>query len=99
MRTEAFQAFWDAYRAVTERYAGGEIDKKALIEGAIKGMFTALGDPYSQYLTSQEYKDSLRGISGEFEGIGARITTRSPDGETRCTTARPECAAGHQQPA
>jgi carboxyl-terminal processing protease len=90
--TEAFQAFWDAYRAVTDRYAGGEVDRKALIEGAIKGMFQALGDPYSAYLTSQEYKDSLRGISGEFEGIGAQITTRAPDGTNAgCTPLGPDC--------
>jgi carboxyl-terminal processing protease len=91
--TEAFQAFWDAYRAVTDRYAGGEVDRKALIEGAIKGLFQALGDPYSSYLTSQEYKDSLRGISGEFEGIGAQITTRSPEGtDGSCSPLGPECA-------
>ena len=91
--TEAFQAFWDAYRAVTERYAGGDVDRKTLIEGAIKGMFQALGDPYSSYLTSTEYRDSLRGISGEFEGIGAQITTRTPDGtDGECSPLGPACA-------
>ena len=39
------------------------------------GMIEALGDPYSSYLTSEEYRDSLQGISGEFEGIGAEIAT------------------------
>src|SRR6478609_3435247 len=28
--TEAFQAFWDAYHAVTDRYAGGPVDRKVL---------------------------------------------------------------------
>ena len=89
---EAFQAFWDAYHAVTERYAGGEVDRKALIEGAIKGMIAALDDPYSSYLTSQEYKDSLRGISGEFEGIGAEIGTRTKAGALEaCSPLGPEC--------
>ncbi|HEY3336056.1 MAG TPA: S41 family peptidase [Candidatus Limnocylindrales bacterium] len=89
---EAFQPFWDAYRAVTERYAGGEVDRKALIEGAIKGMIGALDDPYSQYLTSQEFKDSLRSISGEFEGIGATIGTVDASGATStCTTLGPAC--------
>ena len=55
---EAFQPFWDTYRAVTERYAGGDVDRKAIIEGAIKGMIGALDDPYSQYLTS-------RGVQGQ----------------------------------
>ena len=89
---EAFQPFWDAYRAITERYAGGDVDRKALIEGAIKGMFEALDDPYSSYLTSQEYRDSLQGISGQFEGIGAEISTQAPDGTSGdCATLGPSC--------
>lgn len=77
---ELFQPFWDTYRAITERYAGGDIDEKALIEGAIKGMVEALGDPYSSYLTPEEYKESLEGINGQFEGIGAEISTRAEIG-------------------
>ena len=89
---EDFQPFWDAYRAVTERYAGGEVDRKALIEGAIKGMIGSLDDPYSSYLTSEEFKDSLRSISGEFEGIGATIGTVDAGGQTStCTTLAADC--------
>jgi carboxyl-terminal processing protease len=89
---EDFRPFWDAYRSVTERYAGGDVDRKALIEGAIKGMIEALDDPYSSYLSSQQYRDSLRNISGEFEGIGAEIGTIRPDGTTGdCSTLAPDC--------
>lgn len=87
----AFQPFWDAYYAIRDRYAGGEVDTKTLVEGAIKGMFSALDDPYSSYLTSEEYRQSLRGISGEFEGIGAEIGTQAGDGSTGCSTLGPEC--------
>jgi carboxyl-terminal processing protease len=85
---QAFQPFWDTYQAVTQRYAGpGDVDRKALIEGAIKGMIAALGDPYSMYLTSQEYRDSLQGLSGEIEGIGATIGAVDASGKTSsCTT-------------
>ena len=89
---QAFQPFWDTYRAVTERYAGGDVDRKALIEGAIKGMIAALGDQFSFYMTSDEFKASLRGISGEFEGIGATIGTADAKGATSaCTTLGPDC--------
>lgn len=88
----AFQPFWDTYRAVTERYAGGEVDRKALIEGAIKGMIDALDDPYSRYLTSEEFKASLEGISGEFEGIGATIGTVDATGATSsCSDLARDC--------
>jgi carboxyl-terminal processing protease len=87
-----FQPFWDTYAAVTERYAGGPVDRKALIEGAIKGMIGALDDPYSLYLTSEEFKDSLRSISGEFEGIGATIGTIDAAGATSsCTVLATDC--------
>jgi carboxyl-terminal processing protease len=89
---DAFQPFWDAYRAVSERYAGGAVDRKALIQGAIKGMIAALGDPYSMYLTSAEYKASLQGISGELEGIGATIGTVDARGQNAsCTPLGSTC--------
>ena len=89
---EAFQPFWDAYRAVVERYAGGPIDRDELIEGAIKGMVGALGDPYSAYLTPNDYKSALEDLSGQFEGICAEIGTRKADGTTTdCSTLGPDC--------
>ena len=36
-----------------ERYIG-EIDDEALIEGAMKGYISALGDPYTVYYTKEE---------------------------------------------
>ena len=89
---QVFQPFWDTYRAVTDRYAGGDVDRKTLVEGAIKGMIGALGDPYSMYLTSEEFKKSLEGISGTFEGIGATIGTVDGTGKSSsCTELGPDC--------
>jgi len=89
---EAFQPFWDAYRAVVDRYAGGRIDREDLIEGAIKGMVGALGDPYSTYLSPKDYQQALEDLSGQFEGIGAEIGTRKPDGSaTDCSTLGGDC--------
>ena len=89
---EAFQPFWDTYAAIIDRYAGGEVDRKSLVEGAIKGMIGALGDPYSQYMTSDEFKASLQGISGQFEGIGATIGTVDGTGAvSACTTLSADC--------
>ena len=70
----AFQPFWDTYHSITDRYAGGSVDTDTLIQGAIRGMIGALEDPYSAYLSSDDYRKSLQGISGQFEGIGAQIT-------------------------
>ena len=88
---EAFRPFWDTYHTINDRYAGGEVDRDALVQGAIRGMIEALGDPYSSYLTSDEYHDSLQGISGEFEGIGVEIATEAADGTQGCATLGPDC--------
>jgi carboxyl-terminal processing protease len=87
----AFQPFWDTYATINDQYAGGTVDRNVLIQGAIRGMIEALGDPYSAYMTADEYRSSLQGISGQFEGIGAEITTRSSDGSEACATLGPDC--------
>ncbi|TAL07869.1 MAG: S41 family peptidase [Chloroflexota bacterium] len=88
----AFQPFWDVYAAIRDRYALGPVDRKTLVEGAIKGMVEAVGDPYSTYLTSEEFRNTLQDISGEFEGIGAEIGTVDSKGATvDCATFGPDC--------
>ncbi len=87
----AFQPFWDTYHTIEDRYAGGAVDRETLVQGAIKGMIGSLDDPFSQYLTTTEYRDSLQGISGQFEGIGAEIATSDPDGGAGCTPVGAAC--------
>ena len=79
---EEFKPFWDAWSAITERYAGEPVERKTLIEGAIRGMVDAVGDPYSTYLNAEEYRLSVQDVSGEFEGIGAEIGTVNAARET-----------------
>ena len=88
---QAFQPFWDAYHAISDRYAGGDVDRDVVIQGAIKGMIAALGDPYSTYLTSDEYQKSLQGLGGQFEGIGVDISTQAKDGTQGCAPLTADC--------
>ncbi|MFN8628832.1 MAG: S41 family peptidase [Chloroflexota bacterium] len=89
---EAWQPFWDSYTAITDRYAGGEVDRQKLIQGAIKGMIASLNDPFSLYMTSDEFKASLQGISGQFSGIGTTVGTVDATGtNTTCTPLSATC--------
>ena len=54
-------------------------------------MIGALEDPYSAYLSSDDYRKSLQGISGQFEGIGAQITAKALDGTEGCTPLGAAC--------
>jgi carboxyl-terminal processing protease len=89
---QAFQPFWDSYDAILKRFALGGESQQSLIDGAIKGMVDSLGDPYSAYLTPEQYSQGLQDLSGQFEGIGAEIGTRNAKGETSdCATLGPDC--------
>ena len=78
-RQALFQPFWDAYNDITQNYVG-EMDEHVLVQGAIKGLFTALGDPFSSYMTEEEYQASLTSIGGQFEGIGAELNSQDAEG-------------------
>lgn len=86
---DLFRPFWDAYTDVSTNYVG-KIAPHLLVEGAIKGVFDTLKDPFSQYLTEEEYRASLGGISGEFEGVGLEMATEDGAGQG-CATISDTC--------
>jgi hypothetical protein len=89
---QAFQPFWDSYDTITKRFALGGETQQSLVDGAIKGMVDSLGDPYSAYLSPDQYSQGLQDLSGQFEGIGAEIGTRDAKGATSdCSTLGPDC--------
>jgi len=61
-----------------------ETDPKVIFEGAMNGMFGALNDPYSTYLTESDMKDMNDTTHGNFGGVGLNIikaTSPRPDGK------------------
>lgn len=51
-----------------------ELDEDQLIEGAIRGMFDSIGDPYTVYLDAKEYNDLMTTTQGTYGGIGVIVT-------------------------
>ena len=49
------------------------IDRELLFEGAIDGIFAALGDPHSTYIDPTTYAVNRDDFSGAFQGIGATV--------------------------
>ena len=45
----------------------GDIDDTVLLEGAMKGMASALGDPYTVYMNSDEYKNFIESNNNFYE--------------------------------
>lgn len=52
-----------------------EVEKEDLYTGQLKGMVAALNDPYSQYLTEEEFNDLIEDTTGTFFGIGVYISS------------------------
>ena len=55
----------DLYNEISTNYVG-EVDKNELVEGALKGMSEAIGDPYSTYLNESAANDLNESLSGDF---------------------------------
>lgn len=51
-----------------------EADEKVMLEGALQGTLKALGDPYTQFLTKEEFESLMQDTEGSYEGIGVYIT-------------------------
>jgi carboxyl-terminal processing protease len=63
------------YREIRDTYVdANKAQPKALYEGALKGMFDALGDPYSMYLAANEWTEMTDISTGSFGGVGLEIT-------------------------
>lgn len=50
-----------------------QVSTATLLDGAVKGMVEALGDPYSVYLDKDAFKELNLQIEGTFGGIGVEI--------------------------
>ena len=66
--------FLQVYATILNEYYE-DIDEPELIDSAINGLFTYLGDDYSEELTQEDTEALLEQLSGEYEGIGVEITT------------------------
>jgi carboxyl-terminal processing protease len=74
--TANFNLINQAWGILTRNYVEqSKVDGTALNQGAIAGMVQALNDPYSAYLTPEQYKLTQSNISGTFSGIGAQVNT------------------------
>lgn len=53
-----------------QRHYVGETDRKAIYDGALKGMVKVLNDPYSSYLDNQDFAALSTMTEGHFGGVG-----------------------------
>lgn len=65
-----------------QRHYVDEVEASKLYEGAMKGMFEALGDPHSTFLPASDMADLNDTTQGSFGGVGLYITKPTDPGKT-----------------
>ena len=73
----------DVFNFILRNYVD-EVDPQTLFEGAMNGMFGALEDPYSAFLSESDLGDLRHTTEGAFGGVGLNITKATsprPDGK------------------
>ncbi len=69
----------DIMDIVGDNYVGEKtIDRKIMLQGALKGIVESLGDPHSNYFTEDNMKDFKEDIKGKYPGVGM-IIQKKPD--------------------
>jgi len=93
--SEAFAVLCEVYADIKGEYVD-EISDEDLVDGAVRGMIEyGLEDPYSGYLTPDQYGSALDDLSGSFSGIGAEVGIENladPDDLAACTVVTDTCA-------
>jgi carboxyl-terminal processing protease len=68
----------DTFRFVMQNYVD-PVEAKKLYDGAMKGMFESLGDPYSVFLDESMLSDMTDITEGQFGGVGLYIGKQAKD--------------------
>ena len=93
--TEAFAVLCDVYADIKSEFVD-EVSDEDLVDGAVRGMIEyGLEDPYSGYLTPDQYGTALDDLSGSFSGIGAEVGIENladASDAASCTVVTETCA-------
>lgn len=66
---DKFQKLFEV-RSALYKYYDGPINDSDLVEGAIKGMTSALNDPYTVFMNKKEYDEFNTQTEGNYSGVG-----------------------------
>ena len=70
-----FSPFFQAWDIVHEQYVDQPVDDVKLMQGAISGMMSGLGDIHSSYMDPETYQQANAPLQGGYTGIGAWVDT------------------------
>lgn len=76
-REISFDLFWQVWDLLDQKFVQQPVDGQKRFYGAIKGMVSSLGDPYTAFMDPDETKAFQNDLEGSFDGIGIEIGIRN----------------------
>ena len=70
-----FAPFWEAWQIIHDDYVDQPVNDLTLMQGAISGMVSSLGDQHTSYMDPDTYTQANSSIEGSYDGIGAWVDT------------------------
>lgn len=72
-----FSLFWQVWDTVSSKYFDKtKLDPTQMVYGAVSGMVSSIGDPYTMFLPPTQNKIVNENLNGNFEGVGISIGYR-----------------------
>ncbi len=78
-KASQYGIIFDEMMRFIKSYYVEDVDEKTLFEGAMKGMFESLGDPYSVFMNEEEMDSLSDTTTGQFGGVGLYISKHYGD--------------------
>lgn len=70
--------FWRVWGTLEEKYLDkNKLNRDKMVNGAIGGLVSSLGDPYTVYLAPEQNKNFKDNLSGKYSGVGIQLGYRS----------------------
>ncbi|MEK9158484.1 MAG: S41 family peptidase [Patescibacteria group bacterium] len=76
IKTVDFKMFWDVWNKIQQKYVNKPVKDGDLFYGAIAGMVSSLGDPYTVFLPPVKATRFNQDLAGSFSGIGAELSMK-----------------------
>lgn len=71
--TGGFRVFLQVFDLIKMEYVDKAVDDQKLVTGAIQGMLSVLNDPYTRYISKDDFNEMNNERAGKFSGIGIQL--------------------------
>ncbi|MBI4363301.1 MAG: S41 family peptidase [Candidatus Doudnabacteria bacterium] len=72
-----YSLLWDALEQLNSKFVDRPLDQQKLLYGAVSGLVSAAGDPYTVFFNPEEAKQFADELQGEFDGVGMEVGMRN----------------------